>query len=183
MNDVIGSRIRYYRKKRGLSQKFVADQLGISLSYMSQLENGKNNITVTMLVDIARILNLPSISTLMEEDPEDDVIVVTPEDRKNYPRNPGNVTIDMLFASRNRQLEASIVHLPAGSDTNSPQVHQGDEFCYVVRGRVLLILADRGDYPLDTGAVVCYPAHVPHSWKNIGEEDAEILIACTPVSF
>ncbi len=183
MDNFVGNRIKDLRKLKGLSQKQLAQELGISLSYMSQLESGKSSINVSTLLDIARTLNLPSIAMLLDENPMEDVSMVRTGDRKSYARNEGNVTIDILFATYNRQLEASIVHLPVQSDTNKARSHRGDEFCYVIRGYVKLFLEGKNEYELGPGDVVAYPAEFPHSWKNIGDVEAEVLVACTPVSF
>jgi len=49
------SRIRFGRKKRGLTQQELADEVGISRTYMSQIETGEaDNVSYKMMV---RLLN------------------------------------------------------------------------------------------------------------------------------
>lgn len=181
--DKVGQRIKTFRKRKGYSLTKLAQELGLSLSYISQIESGKSNISVSLLIDIAKKLDLPSVSVLLDDTPKPDVEVIREEERKSYLRNDGNVTIDMLFATSNRQLEASIIHLPVGTDTKKPESHRGDEFCYIIKGKVGLTIEGRGYYELKAGDVVSYPADFPHQWENIGDEPGEVLIACTPVSF
>lgn len=53
----IGERIRIYRKRRGLGQKELAELVGRSESWLSQVERGIRSVDrLSVLVDIARIL-------------------------------------------------------------------------------------------------------------------------------
>lgn len=50
--------IRDYRKLKRLSQRELAAKIGISRSYLSELENQKYEITLTMLSKIANALQV-----------------------------------------------------------------------------------------------------------------------------
>ena len=52
----IGANIRILRKKSNLSQIDLAVAVGIDRSYLSAIENGKRNITIMLLQNIATIL-------------------------------------------------------------------------------------------------------------------------------
>ena len=54
----IGHNIRELRKKAGLSQIDFAVAVGIDRSYLSEIENGKRNLTVMLLQNIATILSV-----------------------------------------------------------------------------------------------------------------------------
>lgn len=54
MEKIIGKRIQYYRKKKGLTQEKLSEMLGITPHYLSALERGIYNIKLETLV---RILN------------------------------------------------------------------------------------------------------------------------------
>lgn len=57
---MLGDNIRAIRKKRGLSINKVSEQSGISLSYLSTLENNKlNNPTLDKLKALADVLEVP----------------------------------------------------------------------------------------------------------------------------
>lgn len=178
----MGARIKLFRKNKGITQKQLAENLGISLSYMSQLESAKSNISVSMLLNIVRILNLPSVALLLDEKPMGGVAIIRTGDRKNYVGNEGKVTTDILYASSNRQLDVFVMRLPVDADTKKADSHRGNEFCFVIRGKVRLFLGDHHEYELGKNDVAAYPAENPHRWVNIGEEDAEVLVASTPGS-
>lgn len=55
--EELGKRIRDCRKKKGITQQKIADDLLYSVPYISYLETGKKCIPLTTLVDIAEYLN------------------------------------------------------------------------------------------------------------------------------
>ena len=71
----IGSRIRKYRKLRGLTQKELAEKVEISKSFMSFIESEKNKPSLENLNKIAKVLNV-SVDVLVgnAREPVDPVI-------------------------------------------------------------------------------------------------------------
>lgn len=54
----VGQRIRKYRKVYNLSQEQLAEQIGISTTHMSHIETGNTKLSLPVLVDIAKVLNV-----------------------------------------------------------------------------------------------------------------------------
>jgi transcriptional regulator with XRE-family HTH domain len=54
----IGRNIRHYRLEKELTQKQLAKKAKISRGYMNQIENGRINLYLDTLVDIARGLGV-----------------------------------------------------------------------------------------------------------------------------
>ena len=63
INTQLGMRIRYLRKKKGLSQEDLALDSGINKNYLSDLERGMRNPTVNILEKLAVTLEV-SLSEL-----------------------------------------------------------------------------------------------------------------------
>lgn len=67
---LLGLRIAYYRKRKGWTQEQLADEIGCSWSFLSQLEsNNSDRIhapSLYMLFKIAQVLDVPA-SKLFEE--------------------------------------------------------------------------------------------------------------------
>lgn len=53
----VGERIREYRLKKGMKLKELAKAAGISVSYLSDIENSKSNVTIARLLVISEALN------------------------------------------------------------------------------------------------------------------------------
>lgn len=64
----IGNNIQYFRKKANLTQNQLADEVGISLSYLSKIEasNCDKGISISVLNQIANCLNIDIIEFLKE---------------------------------------------------------------------------------------------------------------------
>jgi transcriptional regulator with XRE-family HTH domain len=56
--------VRKLRSKKKLSQKVLADKVGISVSYVSMLERGQRSPPLDMLEKVAKALGVSPISLL-----------------------------------------------------------------------------------------------------------------------
>jgi transcriptional regulator with XRE-family HTH domain len=57
---IIGQRIAKKRKEKGLSQEDLAGLCEIDRSYLSEIENGHKNFSVTVLMKITKALGIRS---------------------------------------------------------------------------------------------------------------------------
>ncbi len=65
----IGQQIRRYRKAHGLSQEQLAERVGISVTHMSHIETGNTKLSLPVLVDLARELEVSMDDIAGEEAP------------------------------------------------------------------------------------------------------------------
>lgn len=61
----LGMRIRYLRKQKGMSQLELSLEAGVNKNYISDLERGSRNPSITLLEKIARALDI-DLSTLFK---------------------------------------------------------------------------------------------------------------------
>jgi len=66
---LLGDRVRQARARRGMTQKQLARDSGISERYLAQIEGGTGNISVLVLRQLAKALNV-SVDVLLWEGPE-----------------------------------------------------------------------------------------------------------------
>lgn len=59
---IIGRRIRRFRLLRGITQKALAECLGVSAQQLQKYENGINKISAARLQRVAQVLNIPVIN-------------------------------------------------------------------------------------------------------------------------
>ncbi|ADB41295.1 helix-turn-helix domain-containing protein [Spirosoma linguale] len=64
IKQITSTQIRDARKAKGLTQKELAEKLGVSESTVNQYESGKQNLTIDTLVKIANALGM-KFSTLL----------------------------------------------------------------------------------------------------------------------
>jgi XRE family aerobic/anaerobic benzoate catabolism transcriptional regulator len=65
----VGERVREARARRGMTRKLLARDSGVSERYIAQLESGQGNISILLLRQIARAMNL-SAEELVRDGPE-----------------------------------------------------------------------------------------------------------------
>lgn len=54
----IGSRLKQRRKEMRIKQTEMAKELGVSQTYLSNIESGRANCSITLLADICNYLNV-----------------------------------------------------------------------------------------------------------------------------
>ena len=63
----IGQRIREVRVGKNLTQEYVAEKTGVNVSHISNLENGKVKVSLTLLVGICNALDVTTDYILEKE--------------------------------------------------------------------------------------------------------------------
>ena len=58
---VFSNNIRYYRRKKGLTQEMLAEKAELSISYIKQIESCKEykNVTLTSILKLSKALDIP----------------------------------------------------------------------------------------------------------------------------
>ena len=70
----LGIRIKEARKKRNLDQAGLAEKLNISLSHMSDIENGRTNFSIEIFMRLTEALQMSADALLRTNVPEVDVV-------------------------------------------------------------------------------------------------------------
>ena len=63
----IGDRIRKYRKAQGMSQELLAEKIGISVTHMSHIETGNTKLSLPVLVELAKVLEVQTDDLLSDQ--------------------------------------------------------------------------------------------------------------------
>lgn len=71
MNKLLGGRIKALRNAKNFTQEQIADRIGISRQKYARIESGANNITLEVLSQIAKILDVSvgDITRVLDETP------------------------------------------------------------------------------------------------------------------
>lgn len=56
--QIIGQRIKHYRKMKFLTQKELAAEIGVASSFIANIEQGQKGISLDKLIDICEYLNI-----------------------------------------------------------------------------------------------------------------------------
>lgn len=175
----LGARIRSFRRARGLTLVELARLADLSHPFLSQLERGQARPSMTSLERIARALGSSQIELIaasadipVPDAGADRVSVVRRAEGPQGPFGGGEARIlvhgsapfvPMEFRGSNR--------LPGEFYT-----HEEDEFLHVVGGRVLVDLADEGEFELVTGDSIHYAGGTLHRWWSADGGEYRLFI-------
>ncbi|WP_010281100.1 helix-turn-helix transcriptional regulator [Bacillus timonensis] len=68
MSDTVGKRIQILRKKRNWTQLDLAEEVGISSTYMGEIERSETNVSYEILAKIAKALDIPLSDLVLYSD-------------------------------------------------------------------------------------------------------------------
>ena len=178
----LGRRIRAIREEKGLSLRTVADEAGVSESFLSQVERGVANPSVSSLRRIATALG-ESIGSFFEGPAVAGRVVRAKERRRLV--HPKRQYEDVLLTpreSRRLQVILSTVE-PGGGSGEEPYSHDSDEECVIVLNGRLHFWVGEEFYDLSEGDSILFESRIPHRNVNPGPTKAEVLWVITPPSY
>jgi len=179
----IGNKVKELREQRGLSIRQLAEEVGCSGSLISQLENNKVDPSISTLKRIARALGVNIVDFFMEQYHLEEEVVTTQKDRVEIRLKRWDASIQSLVRSiRNKRMQPFFTVIKPGGGPHGMYHHEGEEFGYVLKGRLTLILGDK-EYEIGAGESFYFPSHIPHDWVNKGSEDVELIWVITPPTF
>lgn len=141
MNE-LGLNIRMERKRQRISLQQLADQVEVTPSFLSQIENGKNEPSLTTLKKIASSLGV-TVSKLIGEDESARSKLIKKNGRHKLINLWRGLNIEFLSAIESQNvMEACIHEVALGAEQNSactiPYTHEGQEFFFVLEGDIVL---------------------------------------------
>ena len=79
-------------------------------------------------------------------------------------------------------MELHLFHVAPGAHSGQSYAHEGQEFIFVLSGRLKVKLVDQW-FELGPGDSLCFESHQPHSFRNDGAKEATVLWINTPLTF
>ncbi len=178
----LGRRIRTLREERGLSLSRLATAVGVSESFLSQVERGVASPSVASLRRIAAALG-ESVAAFFAGAPATGRVVrVADRQRMVHPRRMWEDVLLTPSASRHLQVILSVIEPGAGSG-DEPYTHDSDEECVIVLKGQLNFWVGEDLYELAEGDTLLFESRVAHRNRNPGPSKAEVLWVITPPSY
>lgn len=178
-NGELGPRLRQLRSARGLSLAEVAEGTDISASFLSMVENGQSDITVSRLMRIVHWYGV-SIADLLQEPDRALVRIVRAGDQRSIDLTSERIRIFMLTPDGQHAMMPVINVYSPGGGMAEPAQHEGEEFIHVQRGTVELTIGNEEPILLEAGDSAYYRADVPHFFRNAGDDEAHFIGVTTP---
>jgi len=163
-------RLRDLRLERNLTLEDVARSARIDVSTLSRLESGKRRLALDHLPRLAEAL---SVST--------DELLRAPEAPDPRVRGASRTHNDITYWPLTRQSAAGGLHafkIRIAAKRRKPPselpVHEGQDWTYVLSGRMRLVLGAR-DFVIEPGEAVEFSTWTPH-WFGVADGPVEAIM-------
>ncbi len=179
---IIGRNIRALRHRSGLSIGQVAEKTGLSKALISRLENGRVSPSIATLLKIAKELNIPVSAFFDETSGHEGIVIVRQSERKPLVRmgTPFGYSYEALAHKKaDKVMEPFIARYPPADASPEMFDHEGEEFVFVLYGRLRLIHGDH-TFMLETGDSAYFDAAIPHRGYSADERECMVLSVVTP---
>jgi transcriptional regulator with XRE-family HTH domain len=177
----LGKRIQDLRRRRGLTTGELAARVQVTSGFISQLEHSKTDPSLQTLQRVAAALQVPLSYLLLDDESKPQVI--RKGERNVIHVGNGGLCASILSPLPSRNLELVLLELPPGGVPWAKLAfHNGHECHLVVKGKVRAYYGDES-YLLDEGDSIFWDGTAPHRLENVGDEEAQIVMALTPPAF
>jgi transcriptional regulator with XRE-family HTH domain len=175
----LGGKIKQMRNQKGLTQEELADRCELTKGYISQLENNLNSPSIATLTDILSALG-SNLSEFFQEEKQEKVVFTKEEFIEKD--SDGVLWKWLIPNAQKNMMEPVLVELAEGVSTTGDIPHEGEEFGYVLEGKIALQLGKK-QFICKKGEAFYYSAGIPHSIINKGKHKARFLWISTPPNF
>ena len=175
----IGAKIKQMRNQKSLTQEELADRCELTKGYISQLENNLNSPSIATLTDILSALG-SNLSEFFREEPEEKVVFSKEEFIEKD--SDGVLQHWLIPNAQKNMMEPILVELSEGAETAGDIPHEGEEFGFVLEGKIAIVLGKK-HHGCKKGEAYYYTASKPHSIINKGKNKAKFIWISTPPNF
>ena len=168
-------------RSSSLTQEELAERCELTKGFISQVERDLTSPSIATLVDILEGLgtNLKDFFNEIEEEK----IVFSKEDAFESINEDYKYTLKWVIPNAQKNLmEPILIELEQGGQSKDDSPHEGEEFGYVISGRINLFIGNQV-IRVKKGESFYFKANSNHHVENAGQSIARVLWVSTPPSF
>ena len=175
---LLSSRVKTLRERRGWTIAETARRAGVSVSMLWKVENGQTTLTYGKLAKLAAGLEVP-IGELFANP----VPTMRKGGRRIVDRRGSGPVVDVR--SNLHQFLATdlagkhyfpcLIEVRADGEGADAEAHGGEEFAFVIEGRVRFVCEGYEAVVLESGDSVYFDAALRHRYLRDGEDPARVL--------
>jgi transcriptional regulator with XRE-family HTH domain len=183
-NRALGDRLARLRTERGLTLQQLSDLVDIPVSTLSKVQNHQATLTYGSLMKLSRGLGI-NISELFEDDvPAGSKAgrrIITRREQGSF-NEVDTYDVEVLAADLlSKSMHPGVlVVLPEGEgDAERLSRHPGEEFAFVLEGRVRIHSEDYKPVELEEGDSAYLDSASGHRYVSATDRPARILVICS----
>jgi len=168
-----GAKMKQLRQVRKISFEQLANKTGFSQRYLKEIEEGVAIPPVSAVIQIAKALAIDAGSFLSAEERE-----ASAKRRKEsfYKRTQAYSYKTLTPDAETKHMKAFLVTIDPKQDHRMVEYkHEGEEFLYVLRGRVEVMVGENQNL-LKKGETLHFNSGIAHKLRNVSDEEAKLLV-------
>jgi transcriptional regulator with XRE-family HTH domain len=176
----LGTRLKSLRSQQGWTLEQLSKRTKLSEPYLSRLEGGTRQPSLAALITLGQVYNIP-LRTLLDPGGEQSSRCAVIRAGTAIPRTSNGLSYRPISGGGTlTNLQAIAIEIPANRHYEKFNQHEGEEWLYVLSGRVKLVFESE-EHLLDAGDAAHFDARTPHRLAADGKRGAEILLVASVV--
>ncbi|MCB1758760.1 MAG: cupin domain-containing protein [Gammaproteobacteria bacterium] len=178
----VGAHLKAIRKSKGLSQRQLARRSGVSNGTISLIEQDKISPSIASLKQLLDGMQMSIADFFSAQGAAEQKIFFRADELTEHSSSGFSFRL-VGTQIGDRQMQIIRERYDPGADTGESMLsHDGEEGGVVVRGQIEITVADQVDI-LSEGDAYYFKSTLPHRFRNVGDEECEIVSAATPPTF
>ncbi|MBR7186626.1 MAG: helix-turn-helix transcriptional regulator [Clostridia bacterium] len=175
----LGAKLRDMRQRKNLTQEELADRCELTKGYISQLENDLTSPSIATLCDLLNALG-SNLADFFRADAEEKIVFS--EEEFIEKQSDGMIWNWVIPNAQKNMMEPVLVVLEPGASTQPDFPHEGEEFGFVLEGKIAIVRAEKSQ-TAKKGESFYFTADKEHYILNKGKGKAKFLWISTPPNF
>lgn len=172
----IGDRIRDFRTRLNMSQKELSEKIGVTASFISQVESNQISPSLNTFVQIAEALGISASTLLAEHSPNKSWLITSEELTKNIFEKTEQYAVYCL--AEFDKLSVYYITIDAQQKIKKHFFqHKKEDFVYIIKGEVSVTVGSE-THLCKTSDCLILKDTAPSQWHNASDEVCELLLAC-----
>jgi transcriptional regulator with XRE-family HTH domain len=179
----LGERLKLFRKIHGMSLEDLAQQTGMTKSYLSKVERGLSEPSFSSVLRLCHAYGITTGQLMGEEANAERLQLTLKQERtplrkvKNY---EGYIYEAIANKRGDKRMQPFVMHPPSKNTATETDLvsHPGEELVFVIKGEIEFLTHDKS-LRLTAGDALYFDSMIPHRSFSVGKTIAEVLVVIT----
>lgn len=176
--STLGTQLKALRNRQGWTLEQLSSRSALSEPYLSRLESGSRQPSLGALLTLARVYSIPLAELLGDNEPQSGRCTIVRADGALPHAGNGLKYRTVSGGAELADLQAFEVTLPPNRDLNKFNHHEGEEWLYILEGRLGLVFMHE-EHWLEAGDSAHFDAHVGHRLVTGKSAGAKLLLVAS----
>jgi len=170
-------RLKQLRRQKNWSLETLAEQTGLTKSYLSKVERGLSVPSIAVAIKLARELGADVEELFSDQASSAEIAITRASERTSFGTTDADKHTVQSIASGAfaKRMLPFVVYPATDFGASAFKEHEGEEFLFVHSGSIEVAFP-AVTYQLEAGDSLYFNALIPHKIRTVGPVQAEVLV-------